>query len=372
MKENIKILLDSGHLPASVQKYLPSQGSLCIPNIVLKSAMPYGSESLNIAHINADGLRPKIDEFRRIVSGVNLHHFKSYMLDKSVELDALFRTREVYQAAAIELNSQQMRYNRYMATLRIMDYTYLYPHDTDNFILIVPRRHKSKIEYDQILKSPLILVWTPLVAIVAVTRFIFNKIRKTDRSIVAIALETFGLSLGMSFSAAISSKAKNLLLWCFCLGTMLSGMLLSSSMFQGFALQLDILTINNLKELEMSGLEVIVPLRSESVEYFFDNIPQKLKLNYVVSYDISDMIESRNTSFAYNRLNIVVQRCVSHGIVKYLVEKNKRFVTGILKPNEETKEMISSNVEPLSISDMRNSFLLGALGLLHVNVELHE
>ncbi|KAJ6643876.1 hypothetical protein Bhyg_08841 [Pseudolycoriella hygida] len=313
--------------------------------------------------------------------------------------------RKLFIAAAVDLNSEQVRYNKYMETLHIKDNIYLYPHDTDNFILIVPKRFKSKIDYGQILKSPLILVWAPLVAIVAVTRFIFNKIKKTDKNLFLISLETFGLSLGMSFDAPISSAGENFLLWCFCLGTMLSGMLLSSSMFQGFALQLEILTINNLKELEMAGLEVQVPKYSESVEYFFDNISQKLKLSYILPYEISDMIESRNTNYAYvireskfnvlfsnhkdhwhvidrfgyehlsfklhffaiieDRLNTLIQRCVNHGIVKYLVEKNKRLLTGI-KAGEQNndKQMISSNVEPLSFSDVRNSFLLGALGLV--------
>jgi len=67
---------------------------ICFPNIVLKSALPYGSPTLNVGHINADGLRPKIDEFRRIIKGVNMHcvavsetHFKSYVSNKSVEVE---------------------------------------------------------------------------------------------------------------------------------------------------------------------------------------------------------------------------------------------------------------------------------------------
>ncbi|KAJ6643881.1 hypothetical protein Bhyg_08846, partial [Pseudolycoriella hygida] len=242
---------------------------------------------------------------------------------------------------------------------------------------------QSKIQYDHILKSPLILVWAPLSAIVSIVRFVFNKFRKTDKSLVDISLQTFGLSLGMPFNATISSAAENLLLWCFCLATMLSGMLLSSSMFQGFALQLDILTINNLEELERSGLEVQVPMYSESVELFFENIPQKVKVNFTLLYEISDMIASRNTSYAYvireryahlsyklhvfsaieNPFNTVMQRCVNHGIVKYLVEKNKRLLTGI-KPNEQIKDKneISSNVDPLSVSDLRHSLLLLAVG----------
>ncbi|KAJ6643884.1 putative AC9 transposase, partial [Pseudolycoriella hygida] len=172
----------------------------------------------------------------------------------------------MYSLSSLDLNSEQLVYRQLADMSRISIFTHLYPHDTDNFVLVVPRRYQSKIEYDHILKSPLILVWAPVVAMVAIVRFIFNKFRKTDKKLVDISLQTFGLSLGMSFNATISTAAENLLLWCFCLATMLTGMLLSSSMFQGFALQLDILTINNLEELETSGLAVQVPMYIESVD----------------------------------------------------------------------------------------------------------
>lgn len=173
--------------------------------------------------------------------------------------------RAVFTSSTIDLNSQKMNHFLYLDTLHKKDWTFLYPHDSDNFIMVVPKRFKSLTEYDQILKSPLIFVWAPVTIVTAITRYIFNKIKKTAKNVVDIFMQTFGLSLGMSFSSIISSAAENLLLWWFCLGTMLSGMLLSSSMFQGFALQLDILTINNLKELEMSGLPVYYPKHSESV-----------------------------------------------------------------------------------------------------------
>ncbi|KAJ6643886.1 hypothetical protein Bhyg_08851 [Pseudolycoriella hygida] len=311
----------------------------------------------------------------------------------------------MYGFFGINLNSEQIRYNHHMETLRAKFFLHLYPHDTDNFILIVSKKIKSKTEYNQILKSPLILVMVPVVAIVSIVRFMFNKIRKIDKSLVDISFEMFGLSLGMSFNAKVSCAAENFLLWCFCLTAMLSEMLLSSSIFQGFALQLDILTINNLEELDRSGLEVQVPMYSESVENFFQHIPQNVKLNFIKSFEISDMIASQNTSYAYvireskfnvlfsndkdvwhiierfgfeylsyklhffpsieDRMNTLIQRCVDHGIVKHLVEKNKRLLTGI-KQSERTndKEIISSNVNAISISDMANTFLLFALGLV--------
>lgn len=164
------------------------------------------------------------------------------------------------------MNSQNVNYEEYIETRKRKDYIFLYPHDTDNFVLVVPKRFQSKTDYAQILNSPLILVWGPVTIAVTIVRYIFNKIQKTTRNIVDLYLQTFGLSLGMSFDAAITSAAENLLLWWFCLGTMLSGTLLSSSMFQAFALQMNIPSINNLKELEMSGLEVRHPNYIDSVK----------------------------------------------------------------------------------------------------------
>ncbi|KAJ6641349.1 hypothetical protein Bhyg_06286 [Pseudolycoriella hygida] len=315
------------------------------------------------------------------------------------------RLNKIREAPSFEIISEQTNSASYMMHVKDRDLTYLYPHDMDNFIIIVPKRFKSETKYDQIFKSPLILVWAPVAAIVSIVRFIFNKIWRTDKNIADISFETFGLSLGLSFGATISSAAENFLLWCFCLGTMLSGMLLSSEMFRGFAMQHDILTINNLKDLETSGLIVYMPFFIEPVESFFTNTPYTLKLIPESSYDIAVMIETRNTENAYvieeskfnflfgndkdiwhvverfgyhhlsykllrlwhleNRMNTLVQRCVEHGIDKYLKEKNKRLLSGI-KHREETKdkELLSTNVKSLSLSDMTNSFLLGALGLL--------
>lgn len=168
--------------------------------------------------------------------------------------------------SAIDMNSQKVNFDDYIRTLRLKDNTFLYPHDMDNFVIVVPKRLKSKIEYGQILKSSLIFVWAPVTITAAIVRYIFNKLKKTDRNIVDLYLQTFGLSLGMSFNGVIKNAAENLLLWWFCLATMLSGMLLSSSMFEGFALQVDIPTINNLKELEMSGLQLYHPGYIESVK----------------------------------------------------------------------------------------------------------
>ncbi|KAJ6641351.1 hypothetical protein Bhyg_06288 [Pseudolycoriella hygida] len=294
------------------------------------------------------------------------------------------------QYSSFDIISEQTNYAQYKEDVTSRSVIYLYPHDTGNYILIVRRRFKSETKYDLIFKSPLILVWAPVAAIVAIVRFIFNKIWRTDKNLADISFETFGLSLGLSFGDIISTAAENFLLWCFCLGTMLSGMLLSSEMFQGFTIRHDYLIISNLGDLETSGLVVYVPIFNEPVER---------------SHEITDVIQSGNTENAYaieenkfnfffsndkdtwhvverfgfhhlsyklrhywhleNRMNTLLQRCVEHGIVKYLKKKNKRLLTGIKSGRETTdKQVISPNVQPLSFSDMTNSFLLGALGLL--------
>lgn len=152
---------------------------------------------------------------------------------------------------------------------------------------------------------------------------------------------------------------------------------------------------------------------------YFENIPQKLKLNYIWEYMISEMIYNRNTSYAYviregkfnilfsndddiwhvierfgklftnikrriskalntfvgfeylsyklrlfspleDRMNTVVQRCVDHGIIKYLVAKNKRLLTGI-RPKD--KGVVSTIAKPISVGDMKEPFSLFALGI---------
>lgn len=187
----------------------------------------------------------------------------------SVTLNVNYPYRMLYTEPGVDINSQQTRFDRFTEPKTLKDYTFLYPHDTDNYIVIVPKIFKSNTDYTHILNSPLLYVWMPVVTVVAVTLFIFKKVKKTNQKFIDIFFQIFALSLSNSFESVESSGAENLLLWWLCMGTMLSGMLLSSMMFQGFTVQTNILTITNLVELQMSGLPVWAPSVSESVRYTF-------------------------------------------------------------------------------------------------------
>lgn len=81
-------------------------------------------------------------------------------------------------------------------------------------------------------------------------------------------------------------------------GTILSGMLLSSSMFQGFALQMDITSINNLKELEMSGLGIQLPFSIESVKY----LSYKLHFYSIIEDCMNDLVCSEMCRACCNKI----------------------------------------------------------------------
>lgn len=67
--------------------------AVCIPNVMLKSLMTASNDRLNLAHVNAGSIFPKIDEFRSVFESVDYDIiaasetcFKSYRTDKSVIL----------------------------------------------------------------------------------------------------------------------------------------------------------------------------------------------------------------------------------------------------------------------------------------------
>lgn len=49
-----------------------SGGMVCMLNVLLKSIIRSSNDRLNVCHINAGAISPKIDEFRYVFSGVEL------------------------------------------------------------------------------------------------------------------------------------------------------------------------------------------------------------------------------------------------------------------------------------------------------------
>lgn len=71
-----------------------SNGRVCMPNILLKSIFRSANHRLNLCHVNAGAIHPKIDEFRYIFEDVKLDiivvsetWFKSYRSNASVKID---------------------------------------------------------------------------------------------------------------------------------------------------------------------------------------------------------------------------------------------------------------------------------------------
>lgn len=72
---------------------LVHNGSVCIPNVVLRSTLKASNDRLHYCHVNAGSIPPKIDEFRSVFENTNLDiviasetWLKSYHSDISIEL----------------------------------------------------------------------------------------------------------------------------------------------------------------------------------------------------------------------------------------------------------------------------------------------
>ncbi len=89
-----------------------SGGMVCIPNVMLKSVFRTANDRLNICHVNAGAISPKIDEFRYIFENTMIDiivatetWFKSYRSNASVSIDkyADWQSSEIFvwQASAV-------------------------------------------------------------------------------------------------------------------------------------------------------------------------------------------------------------------------------------------------------------------------------
>lgn len=68
-------------------------GTVCIPNVILRSTLKASTDRLHYCHVNAGSLPPKIDDFRSFFEGTNLDivvasetWLKSYHSDKAVAI----------------------------------------------------------------------------------------------------------------------------------------------------------------------------------------------------------------------------------------------------------------------------------------------
>lgn len=78
---------------ATLNRNTASGGMVCMPNVLLKSVFKAANDRLNVCHVNAGAIHPKIDEFRYVFDDVMLDliiasetWFKSYRSNASVSL----------------------------------------------------------------------------------------------------------------------------------------------------------------------------------------------------------------------------------------------------------------------------------------------
>lgn len=146
----------------------------------------------------------------------------------------------------------------------------LSPHDTDSFIIIVPKRLQPQLQLANLFKSPLILAWGLIVLSISLVRLSLARLTKSVVEVSDVFMDTFGLSLGKSTEVKVYNASENILTWFFCLSSMLSGMILSTFLFQGFALNYDVPTINSLNDLRQSELQIHAATFTSYVEYALD------------------------------------------------------------------------------------------------------
>lgn len=151
---------------------------------------------------------------------------------------------------------------------------FLYPHDTEAYILIVPKHLKSHLQLMNLFKSPLFSVWGVLIVTVSLIRLCLARLTKSVIKVGDVFMDTFGLSFGKSTELKISNASENVLVWFFCLSTMLAGMILSTYLFQGFALNHEVPTINSLQDLKQSKLQIQAPTYIYNVEYIQQHHPR--------------------------------------------------------------------------------------------------
>lgn len=60
--------MDTMSFNASSNRSFGGPGAVCIPNVLLKSLLTDSNDRLNVAHVNAGSIFPKIDELLWILS----------------------------------------------------------------------------------------------------------------------------------------------------------------------------------------------------------------------------------------------------------------------------------------------------------------
>lgn len=110
----------------------------------------------------------------------------------------------------------------------------LYPHDVENYVLVVPNiRQKDLTIWQSILNFPLLNVWALVIAIFCIFRKSIRLIYKSrQQSVTEIFFNTFGLSFGTTDPSNVNTFPENTLILFLGIFCVLAGNLCTGYLFQ--------------------------------------------------------------------------------------------------------------------------------------------
>lgn len=141
----------------------------------------------------------------------------------------------------------------------------LYPHEMENFVIVVPNKVQRKSTFFQsILQMPLISVWAFTIIIFTIFRKIIRSVMQSENNYFnAILLNTLGLTFGTageSTNTTLICSSEQLLIWFLSLCAMMASNLCSGLLFTEFVTSVQTPSINSLADLgKNSHIEIYMP-----------------------------------------------------------------------------------------------------------------
>lgn len=139
----------------------------------------------------------------------------------------------------------------------------LYPHEYENFVLIVPNVMKDEIDFiNYAIKSPLVNVWAVAILLVTLSRCFFRKILQLDKTTdwQQIFIDNVGLSFGWkSFIENYKNRSDKILILFLSTFSLIAGIFFSGHLLQKFAIVSVNPKISTFDDLIQSNLNIVIP-----------------------------------------------------------------------------------------------------------------
>lgn len=144
--------------------------------------------------------------------------------------------------------------------IEVRQYLKLYPHDYDNFVIIVPnllKEHNNLINI--IIDSPLVNVWAITICIVTIVRCIFKYILKNSNDWMYTFIETYGISFGTTSAAKSTKLSDQIIVLFLSIFSLIAGIFCSGILFQQYATVSFEPRINTLDDIAKAQYHIFVP-----------------------------------------------------------------------------------------------------------------